>query len=111
MSHNNDVSKRKFATYEAKVTELEGQITTLTTERDSLKIQVENQSSSGSSREQELTVQIDTLTAEKASLEKALADEKAKALVAAVPTPADASPEQAALIVSPSATCIDSGLT
>lgn len=100
---NNDTAKRRFEGYETTISELKGQIDALTNERDLLKAQVENQPSAiDSAREQELTTRINTLLEEKAGLEKALTEEKAKSLAAATPAavPSDASPEQAALIVS-----------
>lgn len=101
---NNEIAKRKFVEFEATITKLREQIATLTTERDTLKTQLENQPTNVvSPREQELTEQIITLSAEKVGLEKSLAEERAKISFAPAPTPApaDASPEQAALIVSP----------
>ena len=99
---NNEIAKRKFTEFQDNITQLQKQIETLTAERDSLKAKLEAPSTNTApSREKDLTEKINTLVAEKAGLEKALAEEKAKApTVVVAPAPADASPEQVALIVS-----------
>lgn len=100
---NNEIAKRKFTEFQDNITQLQKQIETLTAERDSLKAKLEAPQPTNTvpSREKELTDKINTLVAEKAGLEKALAEERAKApTVVVAPAPADASPEQVALIVS-----------
>ncbi|KAI6151410.1 hypothetical protein EDD17DRAFT_1636802 [Pisolithus thermaeus] len=70
------------------VKELQEQVRTLTTERDTLRAGADSDAS------KELTAQLDALRHEKATLEKALAEEKAK------PPQSAPSPDQATLIAS-----------
>ncbi|KAI6009008.1 hypothetical protein BKA83DRAFT_648805 [Pisolithus microcarpus] len=74
------------------VKELQEQVKTLTAERDTLRAGASVSADSGASNE--LNAQIDTLRHEKATLERALAEEKAK------PSQSASSPDQTALIAS-----------
>ncbi|PCH39913.1 hypothetical protein WOLCODRAFT_88363 [Wolfiporia cocos MD-104 SS10] len=81
---NNQISKSRFAQYEAQIAELntktsslEEELKLVTAERDQLQTRTSTDSSATVPREQELSRELDALRAEKESLERTLAEERA----------------------------------
>lgn len=87
---NNALFKTRFedfkterASLEEKIKTLEAQLTTLTEDRDKLKVQSNNDTAATAQQDAALRKELETIRAEKASLEKQLADERARSALAA----------------------------
>lgn len=94
-------SNGEKSTLNRTLADLQAELKSVAAERDSLRANA----GTGADASKELTSQLELLRQEKATLEKALADEKAsKAATAPQATP---SPDQSALVVSSSVSCLN----